>query len=108
MLLSLQSSCMLFIINLDNVNYPTFQAVIYLLAEYLQQYKMFSITTNGGVFGRHVERHVVQYAKLGSQHALSCRWFVGRHDGNHILLAAFWETYLAAVCSITCSAGYVA
>jgi hypothetical protein len=93
---------MLFIINLENMNYPTFQAGINLMAEYLQQYKMFSITTDGGIFGRHVERHVVQYAKLESQHALLGGMM------ETILCWAAWEAYLAAVCSITCSAGYVA
>ena len=79
---------MLFIINLENMNYPTFQAGINLMAEYSQQYKMFSITTDGGIFGRHVERHVVQYAKLESQHALLGGMmetiFCWPHFGKHI------------------------
>jgi hypothetical protein len=40
------------------------------MAEYLQKYKRFPITTHGGEIGRYVEQHVVQHAMFGNEHVL--------------------------------------
>ena len=104
------------------------------MAEYLQKYKRFPITTHGGEIGRYVEQHVVQHAMFENEHVLfdsmffwaayfvgSHAWMVvwrkliiccvGRHDGQNIVLTVKLGSNLGSMlnsirCGEACCAAY--